>query len=117
MKNEKNDLPVSDTKKELHDRLKATMQKEAQEASEGTTRRGFLHAVIAGGATLGLSAIAMKTPHALAGNASCPEITSGCQGQGCLTDCQAGCEGACLGGSNITCIDCLQPQPCNDIVR
>ena len=60
----KNDLlsketgSMSESKKALYNRLKTTMKKEAQEALTGNTRRGFLHAVLTGGAAvLGVSAL------------------------------------------------------------
>ena len=45
---------VNETKKALYDRLKMTMQAETQDASTGTTRRGFLNAVVTGGMVFGI---------------------------------------------------------------
>jgi len=66
METQNNDLlsndsgAMSETKKALYDRLKKTMQKEAQETADGGTRRGFLHAIIAGGAAaLGVGTLAV----------------------------------------------------------
>ena len=63
---------VSETKKELYDRLKATMQKEVHEASIGGTRRGFLHALLAGGvAATGVAALAVVGSSPIAEAATC----------------------------------------------
>jgi len=127
MENRKDNLPLDGPKKELYNRLKATMQKEAQGGVAGGTRRGFLGTLLSGGvAVLGFGA-AMTTQHAMAracGNScincleSCETDEKGCSGCHCgcedpkyipsCGNCQDSCETGCYGSPcvNINVVPC-----------
>jgi hypothetical protein len=78
---------MTGTKKELYDRLKTTMQKEAQEASSGGTRRGFLRTLVmgSGAAALGVGAFAITAHQTMA-----EQCDTNCE-IGCLNICQTSC--------------------------
>ena len=109
MKNQKDNLPLEGTKKELYDRLKMTMRKEAQEASAGSTRRGFLGTLLTGGvAVLGFGAATMVGQHAMAGCADCntPEIGS-CGNDFDCGNCENACQDSCI--ANMCVAGCVVP--------
>jgi hypothetical protein len=120
MENRKDNLPLEGTKKELYDRLKTTMQKEAQEGVVARTRRGFLSTLFTGGAAvLGFGAATVVRQQAMAGCAGCENPENGC-GEcycNCQADCEAGCLNSCLGGCEGGCQECQSCVECQDCVE
>ena len=107
MENQKNDLPSEGTKKELYDRLKTTMQEEAKETAKGSSRRGFLNAIVTGVATLSALGVAGQAVALLeCGNPSwvlCGTCQNECQS--CQSSCIQNCQTACIIGCE-GCVDC-----------
>ena len=117
---------VSDSKKALYNRLKTTMQREAQEASTGSTRRGFLHAVLTGGVMLGV----VGSTRSVNAQGCCELNNLFCSPCiFCNTDCQNGCEdcqnpfcmvfyqegAGCEGDCDVYCLSpstIIDPNPC-----
>ena len=142
METQNNDLlsndsgAMSETKKALYDRLKKTMQKEAQETADGGTRRGFLHAIIAGGAAaLGVGTLAVIGSSTVVNAGQCGNTISCGEGNNFVCDaygvscpedfvCTGGfssCEGCQTAyeecPETIQCIGCLKGGGCDDITR
>jgi len=131
------ELPPNGHKKELFNRLKTTMTKEAQEVPSVGTRRGFLHALVSGGVVamgMGTLAVIGSSPVAVAGlcgkTISCggnESLVCDAYGVTCPTDfsCTGGftsCSGCQTAyetcPETIHCIGCLDPcEACLAITR